>query len=235
MLEHYTIINVQEARQDAAAILDVLATVMKRRSGGKISLLNYYKEVPISFEAEVKNIDKGVVEVTVHSVQAAAIAMQKATLIQCELLPHPVVAKVLSIDAVSKFALLGSLAYATIPSERRKYVRVKVADRLDVTFRDGTKSISGQIYDISIGGVAILARDEVPIEEHDRGTVTMDLKGTSLTADCALLRKGAVNGQFKYVFELNVVNTKSEHQISHFINLQQAEIVRELREMMTKW
>jgi c-di-GMP-binding flagellar brake protein YcgR len=235
MLEHYTIVNVQDARKDEAAILDVLAAVRTGKSGGKISLLNYYKEVPISFDAEIRDIDAGVLEVSIHSVQAAAIAIQKATLIRSDRLPHPVVAKVLRLDTKNRIAFLSHLAYASIPSERRKFVRVKVADRVGATFANGAKSVSGHVLDISIGGVAVLAREEVFLEEQPRGTVSLDLKGEALVSECTLVRVGSHNGLFKYVFELNVVNTKSERQISHFINLQQADIVRELKEMVMKW
>jgi c-di-GMP-binding flagellar brake protein YcgR len=235
MLEHFTIVTLQDARKDEAAILDALTAARNGKSGGAISLLNYYKEVPISFDAKIVDIDSGVMEVSVHSVQAAAISIQKATLIQSDRLPHPVVAKVLRLDTKNRIAFLSHLAYATIPSERRKFVRVKVADRVGATFTNGAKSVSGHILDISIGGVAVLAREEVSLEEHARGTVSLDLKGDTLASECTLVRVGNHNGLFKYVFELNVVNTKSERQISHFINLQQADIVRELKEMVMKW
>lgn len=235
MLEHYTIVNVQDARKDEEAILETLASVKGGKSGSRVTLLNYHKEVPIRFEATIEHVERGAVEVSVHGVQAAVISLQKATLILCDRLPHPVVAKVLRLNSTTRLAFLGHLAYAAIPSERRKFVRVKVMDRHAASFTSNEKTVSGSVLDLSIGGVSVLAREEIPFGDCAPGTVRIDLDSSPLSAECKLLRTGHHNGLFKYVLELQAVNPKSELRISHFINLQQGEIVRELKEIMLRW
>jgi hypothetical protein len=226
---NYTLVTVEDARKDEQKILEVLTAIMNNNLPDDLMLLNYHKEVPISFRPSIKIIDRGLVEMSVHKIQGIVMRMQKTTLIKSDHLPHAVIAKVQRIDTDSNLAFLSQFCYVTIPSDRRKYVRVQVSGRFDAHFRSKQKSIHGTIRDISIGGVAILAQASNDIEVNTVGMVSMELSGIAAEIPGKLLRINDENDEKKYAIELEQ-GTKYEGLISKIITQQQGEIIRELKE-----
>lgn len=225
----YTLVIVDDARKDEEKIIEVLTAIMNDELSDDLMLLNYYKEVPISFRSSIEFIDRDLAEMSVHKLQAIVMGMQKATLIKSDHLPHAVIAKVQRIDPDSNLAFLNQFCYVAIPSDRRKYVRVQLSGRFDAHFRCNQKSINGTIRDISIGGVAILAQASNDIEVNTVGMVSMEFSGIKAEIPGKLLRISDENDQKKYAVELEAGN-KYEGLISKLIAQQQGEIIRELKE-----
>jgi c-di-GMP-binding flagellar brake protein YcgR len=228
--DQYQLLTVKDARKDEAAIIEVLSAIMTEEFSNDLVLLNYYNEIPVSFGATIERVDHGVVDLTVHRLQAVAMRMQKMTFIKSSHLPYCVIAKVLKVHREESLVLLTQFSYVNISSEQRVYVRVKVMGRVEAAFISDKVEVRGTIGDISYGGVAVVAPSGCEIKENAKGTVTLCLPAAKLEIAGTFLRVDDQQGSSKYIIKLET-DPKSEKLISHFIFQEQIEILRELKDM----
>jgi hypothetical protein len=229
MHNHYNLIPANDVRKDEETILEVLTAVKNNKVLNDIKLLNYYREVPINFGASIDHIEQGMVEMTVHQLQAGLMQLQKETLIRSSHFKHDVVAKVNRAEPEKRFAFLNSFYYAEILADRRANVRVEVNEHIETSFCAGQFLLQGKIEDISIGGIAIIAPERVGFNENTRGEIDCSLRGNRLHFPATLLRAVDAPPQKKFVFQFTP-DKKSEEIISHFVFQTQSEIIRELKE-----
>lgn len=225
MQKHYQLVTIDEVQKDEEQILEILSA---DRAG--IRLLNYYRELPVSFDASILFSDRGVVEMKVHHLQAAAMMMQKEVFIKCKGLPYDVVANVMKIRKNSQSAFLTSFHYAIITAERRVCVRVRVSEKFDATFHFNNQLIQGNIEDISFSGLSISTQNGISLEENSTGTVTIALPTTMLELSGTLLKVNHNDTSTKFIIELEMDN-KIEKCISQFMFAQQSVIIRELKDL----
>ena len=226
----YQLRTVKDVQKDEAAIIEVLEAIRDNRLSNDLVLLNYYKELPISFGANIERVERGVADLAVHKLQAVSMLMQMMTFIKSEHLPYCVIAKVLKVKKAENIALLTQFSYVHIPSEQRMYVRVTVLDRIEAFFRCGQQEVRGTIDDISYGGVAILSSQESALAGNEKGMVTLCLPATSVEIPGILLRVDHQQQDRRYVIRLEM-DPKSEKILSQFIFQEQIGILRELKDM----
>jgi len=230
MQKHYQLLTVDELQKDEAEILEVLSAIRDGRLSNDIKLLNYYRELPVSFEASIDYLERGVVDMRVHDLQAAAMLIEKETFIKSDHLAHDVIAKVIRIRKDRHLAILGFFQYVQITAERRLFVRVRVSERHDATFHYNNQLIHGQIEDISFGGISIAAPKGSVMEENVTGMVSISLPTARLEVSGKLLKVDEDDSSAKHIIELGVDN-RSERVISQFIFSQQSRIIRELKDL----
>ncbi len=231
MHNYYRLISVGDFHEDESSIIEILEAIKKNELPNDLKLLNYYKEVPISFGSEIDHIEKGLVELAVHQLQAVAIQQQKMTLMRSRHFGHDVFAKVLKVSTVKNYAFLSNFSYAQVLSDRRKHVRVKLTHNLDVVFHSQKISVKGCLKDISIGGVSIHTPENCGIEEDLKGVVNLDLCGTRLEVPGKVLRIHNEADSGSIVVQMEA-DSKSERALSQFIFKTQNEIIRELKEQI---
>lgn len=226
----YQLLTVKDPQKDEAAIIEVLSAIMADELSNDLVLLNYYKEIPVSFGATIERIEGGVVDVMVHKLQIVAMLMQKMTFIKSKHLSHCVIAKVLKVKREERVALLTQFSYVNIQSEQRMYVRVTVVGKVEAVFISDKQEVRGTIRDISYGGVAILAPKGSDIKENAMGMVTLYLPAATLDLPGTFLRSDEQHPLQKYIIKLDT-DPRSEKVISHFIFQEQIGILRELKDM----
>jgi hypothetical protein len=231
MHNYYKLLSVGDVQKNETSIIGILQAMKKNELPNDLKLLNYFKEVPISFGAEIDNIDQGLVEMTVHQLQAVTMQQQEMTLIRSKYFEHDVLVKVLKVCTEKNFAFVSNFAYAQILSDRRKHVRVKLTDNFDVVFHSQKQSIKGSLKDISIGGVAIIAPENCGIEEDLSGVVNLNLSGTKLEVPGKVLRIHNEADSRYIVIQLEA-DGKNERAISQFVFQTQNEIIRELKDQI---
>lgn len=226
----YQLLTVEDVQKDESEIINVLSAIMADELSNDLVLLNYYKEMPISFGATIERIERGVVDMMVHQLQAVAMLMEIATFIKSNHLPHCVVAKVLKVKKREGLAFLNQFAYVHIPSEERMYVRVKVMGKVQTVFCIDNQEVNGTVGDISCGGVAILASQANDIKENAKGTVTLSLPTAKLNIPGTFLRADEQQDLKKYVIKLDT-DAKSEQILSQFVFQEQSGILKEMKKM----
>jgi len=227
MFGHYTLLTVKDVQKDEASIIDVLTAIKEKRLPNDITLLNYYRELPVNFPASIEAIDRGVVQMKVHEMQLASMLIQKKTFIKSSHLPYGVIANVVRLNKTNYVAYLTQFSYVRIHADQRIYVRVKVTGKYDAAFYSDTDLVRGHIEDISFSGVAIKASKGSILDESIEGKISLYLPGKKLEVPGKLLK---IQEEGIYVFVLEV-NEKSENVLSHFIFQQQCQIIRELKEI----
>lgn len=225
MQKHYQLVTIDEVQKDEEKILEILSA-----NRAEIRLLNYYRELPVSFDASLIFSDRGVVEIKIHDLQAAAMMIQKEVFIKCKGLPYDVVAKVMKIRKNTRSAFLTSFHYAIITAERRVCVRVRVSDKFDATFHFNDQLIQGRIEDISFSGLSISTPKGISLEENSTGKVTIALPTAMIELTGKLLKVNQDNSTAKFIIELEM-DKKSEQCISQFMFAQQSVIIRELKDL----
>jgi hypothetical protein len=232
MLNLYQLLVVEDVHKDEESIIEVLSAIRSKRLPNDIRLLNYYKELPVNFRATIEVVDRGVVEMAVHELQAASMLLEKSTFIKSTHLPHTVIAKLLKVKKATNLVFLTNFSYVQIPAERRMYVRVRLSDKLDAAFHNNQELVRGLIEDISFGGLSINAPHGSVLEKNLKGTISIWLPETRLEVSGKLLKTHDDESTRKYVFELEL-DTKSERLMSQFIFKQQSRIIRELKDLYT--
>jgi hypothetical protein len=224
------LLTVKDVQQDESAIIDVLSAIKADELSNDLVLLNYYKEIPVSFGATIERIEGGVVDMIVHRLQAVSMQMEMTTFIKSDHLRYCVIAKVLKVKKRERLAFLTQFAYVHIPAEQRMYVRVKVLGRVEAVFCCDNQEVIGTVSEISCGGVAILAPQENDIKENAKGIVTLSLPAAKLNIPGTFLRVEEQSGLHKYIIKLET-DSKSEKIISQFIFHEQIVILREMKNM----
>src|SRR5512138_524782 len=94
MKDIYHLLTVVDVHKDEKAILDVLTGILNGDLSNDLRVLNYYKEIPVSYDAEIVHIDDDLVEMRVHQHQAVVMYVEKITFLKSSHFPHDVVAKI---------------------------------------------------------------------------------------------------------------------------------------------
>jgi hypothetical protein len=229
MHTYYRLLPPTDVRKDEESIIEILSAVKDDMYENDIKLLNYYREVPINFGASIDHIERGMVEMTIHPLQAVLMKLQKETLIRSCHFKHDVVAKVSKAGTEKRFAFLTGFSYVQILSDRRSNIRVEVFENVDVAVRAGQLQLQGRLKDISIGGLAIIAPEIQGVAENARVKLTLSLRGHGVELTGTVLRVLDEAPRKIYVIQYNP-DSKSDATISQYIFQTQSEIIRELKE-----
>lgn len=127
------------------------------RNHGDIKLLNVYKGLPISYDAQIHSV--GDSEIQVHSSrhQLACLYYQEETYLQMEALPFIVRSQVVSLHLGNESATLSNLEAVPNNIGKRSQIRVEPEERLIalIQFQGATMSVTAPIADISAEGAGV--------------------------------------------------------------------------------
>lgn len=231
MKDIYNYLTVEDVHKDEKAIIEVLKGIHSRRFRNDLRVLNYYKEIPVSYDATITHIDDDFVEMQVHQHQAAVMHVEKIAFLKSEHFTHDVVAKVYKSNINKSLGLLHNFSYVQIRAERRRFVRVQIFDTIIVSFRRQELTFSGRMADISLGGLSIDTAEEIAIDLEMAGVLTVEFPAGTLEIPGRLLKIFPLERGFSYVFEMEA-GSKIETAISQFIFQKQVEIIRELKDQL---
>jgi hypothetical protein len=217
----------------------VIVQFFKKMVGKRFSFLNYYKEIPVSYDATLLNVENEMAEFELHEYQAKVIHMDRKALIlshnECPF-KEDILGEAFYINTLKKKVILCKFEYAKVRSNMRRFVRVML-DRpveADMIFDDDITK--GNVKDISLGGAAmhLMSRDRIfpglelnlflklpAISSGDIIEVGMSATVVKISGECA---------PFNCVIEFHP-EKHSQQQISYYINQRQVEIIKELKEL----
>lgn len=231
MKDIYRLLTLDDVQKDGKAILDVLKRIHSGDLADDLRVLNYYKEMPVSYDAKISHIGNDLVEMQVHQNQVAVMYLEKIIFLKSSHFPHDVVAKVYSVNLNECTGKLHNFSYAQIRAERRRFVRVQIVDQIKVNFRGIDQNFTGRLIDISIGGLSLVSSVKVDIDIDTPGVLTADLPSGKLEMPGRLLKGVPMELGWSYIFEIEV-NPRIETAISQFMFQKQVEIIRELKDQL---
>lgn len=231
MKDLYHLVTVADGRKDSAAIMDVLQQIHDGKLRNDLKLLNFIREVPVSFSATLENVADDRVELSVHQNQAVMMKHDKFTLIRSAHFPHEygVHAYVALANPTKCIAILTRFAYAQIRADRRTAVRVQIHHAMPGTFVGSSGTISGNMLDISVGGISLKVQGKVDGELEDTGRFSCVLPTGKLEVPARLLKIVTTDEDCSVIFVIEP-DSKMETVISQFIFNEQIDIIKELKE-----
>ncbi|NJD37415.1 MAG: PilZ domain-containing protein [Geobacter sp.] len=218
----------------------VILQFLKGMVGQVFSFLNYYKEIPVSYDARLLSVENGMVEFEVHEYQAKVITLEKKALIRAhEKSPvsDDLVGDVFYVNVARKRAILTNFHYARIRSDLRRFVRVCLeGHRADADLHCGNEVIAATVRDISLGGVALRLSAEVPdIASDAEVNLILKLETKDAASICEIGVAGTVTKIVGDAPDLTCImefhpDRHSQQALAYYINQRQVEIIRELKE-----
>lgn len=224
-------------REDMLVILQFLQEMI----GQKFTFLNYYKEIPVSYDATLLSIENEMAEFAVHEYQAKVINMEKKTLIHSHPLssfPEDMIGEAFYVSSAKKRVILCNFGYANIRSVMRRFVRVLLDNAVEAELFFEEDILKGNVKDISLGGAAISTMSAdllVPGLEINMFLKLPELAGNSrfeIGMSATIIKVVGTSAPFTCIIEFHA-EKHSQQQIAYYINQRQVEIIKELKDINT--
>ena len=124
-------------------------------NGLPLKLLNIYKGLPISTSAKLLKLDEEEIVVKTERLQKFVMREAKRVILQSPHLPGDVETDVQTVDPKRPLAILKNPRLLHTSVNNRKHTRVAVTSRLPVLIKEGKRSYTGYMIDLSIHAVAV--------------------------------------------------------------------------------
>jgi hypothetical protein len=160
-----------------------------------LGLNNTFRGISVSYEARVIALHHDQAAFEVHKYQAAAMALEKSTLITAVFLPKPVYARVASINNTS--VNLWNFTYLQRPVIKRERLRLQPDTPTQVIFTTDNQEFSGTLVDISINGMGVLLNHPHPPPIGSLVQVRLKLAVFARTGDREIVLSGKIINQLR--------------------------------------
>lgn len=235
MIQYYDKTVRGTEREDMLVILQFMQGMI----GQTFSFLNYYKEIPVSYDATLLSIENEMAEFAVHEYQAKVINIEKKTLIYSHPLssfPEDMVGEAFYVSAAKKRVVLCNFGYAIIRSDMRRFVRVLLDHPVESELVFEGDILKGYVKDLSLGGAAISTMSSdllVPGLDINIFLKLPELNSGSLLEvgmRATIVKVVGTSAPFICFIEFHA-EKHSQQQIAYYINQRQVEIIKELKDI----
>jgi hypothetical protein len=219
--------------------MQVILQFLKGMIGQQFSFLNYYKEIPVSFDATLLSVENEMAEFIVHEYQANVINIEKKTLIHSHPLnpfPEDMIGEAFYVSSAKKRVILCNFGYTKIRSDMRRFVRVLLDNPIEAELLFEGDILKGDVVDLSLGGAAITTMsDDLLVPGLD---INIFLKLPELTGNSILevgmratiIKVVGTSAPFICLIEFHA-EKHSQQQIAYYINRRQVEIIKEFKDI----
>lgn len=229
MNDMYQIIQLAGAEKDSAQIVETLAAIKAGRLKNDLKLLNYFREIPVSYGATVETVEESYAELMVHQIQAVVISFEKVTVLKSSHFPRDVIANVNYVNIEKSRIVLSTFSYAIVRADRRMSVRVELSEPIYASFTAAGQTAGGRLNDMSLTGISITVSEDPGLPLSQNGELSVTLPIGTITVPASLLKVLTVEDGYRLVFEIEATRA-TELSISKYILQRQVEIIRELKD-----
>ena len=217
----------------------VIVQFLKGMIGQRFSFLNYYKEIPVSYDATLLNVENEMAEFEVHEYQAKAINLERRALIyshEKSQVLEDMSGEAFYINIAKKRVILCKFGYGKIRSNRRRFVRVQLDTPVGVDLAFDNDILTGSIYDLSLGGAAMLVNSKellVPGSDINVFLKLPDIQSAKIIEvgmSATVIKVVGDEAPFTCYIEFHA-EKHSQQQIAYYINQRQVEIIKELKDL----
>lgn len=229
MNEIYQRFNLAGEKKDNEQIIAVLAGIKAGRLKNDLMLLNYFREIPVSYAATVVTVEPDSAEFLVNQVQAVVISFEKVTVLKSSHFQRDVIANVNYVNVEKSTIVISTFSYALVRADRRMSVRVELTDPIFATFYYSGGNVKGRLHDLSITGVSVDIPSDPGIIVTEKGELDIKLASDLITVPASVLKVLTIPDGCRLVFEIEAIRSSEVH-ISQYIFRRQLEIIKELKE-----
>ncbi len=219
----------------------VINQAFKGMIGQRFSILSYYKEIPVSYDAKLLSVENEMAEFEVHDYQAKVISMQRKALIYANPkspFREDVFAEAFYVNIAKKRVILCKFSYAKILSNMRRFVRVDLGDiKADAVLMIDGDIIGGTIKDISLGGAALSINTSNNLLVGTEFNLFLKLPNPTnhvineVGLNAVIISVTGSGTKYNCIIEFHP-EKNSQQQIAYFINQRQVEIIKELKDLI---
>jgi hypothetical protein len=229
MNDIYQTIQLAGQQADSAQIIETLSAIKAGRLKNDLKLLNFFREIPVSYGATVETVEENHAELLVHQIQAVVISFEKVTVLKSSHFPMDVIANANYVNIEKSRIVLSSFSYALVRADRRMSVRVELSEPIYASFSAAGMTTGGRLHDLSLTGVSINVSDAPNLPISQKGELAVTLPIGTITVPASLLKVLTVEDGQRLVFEIEATRA-TELSISKYILQRQVEIIRELKD-----
>ena len=229
MNDMYQRIQLAGEKEDSVQIIAALAAIKEGRLKNDVKLLNFFREIPVSYGATVETVEESHAELLVHPIQAVVISFEKVTVLKSSHFPKDVIANVNYVNVEKSRIVLSSFCYALVRADRRMSVRVELTEPIYASFTSNGVTTGGRLHDMSLTGVSINVVDDPGFALSEKGDLAVTLPIGTITVPGSLLKVMTVLEGYRLVFEIAATRA-TESSISQYIFKRQVEIIKELKD-----
>jgi len=223
--------------EDQTDIISAFRAEVAKNPKHEIQLINYYKGLPISYNAKIATIEKDTLDLDVTPQQAASIPPERYTFIRSKLFKHTILAGVQYVSVKHKALSVRKLCYVEILAERRKHVRLEIGQPLPAMINSSTGVIKGRIIELSLGGAVMAAQLNQEIADTNI-TLSIMIPDTELDTtynvklSANLVENKNENNLGRYAYSFSDVDKVTDRIMGKYLFRLQVEIIRELKDMI---
>ncbi len=204
-----------------------------RVKGAKITVFNTYQGVPIQYHAAVVHTSEQKVYLKVHPIQeAAARFAQSIYILGTGAVENDLFARIKPVK-YKGHTLLELYDFHPLKESlyQRQSVRVQPDAPLSVVIRNGSQHLKMQLFDISLGGVALISSRQINLEENAAITLEIPerLFGKDIELNGQLIHVSRFESSDKFHIQLHL-RPSQETLIGRYIKRREQEIIQNLKQ-----
>ena len=204
-----------------------------QQSGNQLQFFNYYKEVPISSNAELLYVFGDTLAFRSNSTQSKAIQSSCYTIIRFPRFEHDIYARA-EFNADTDEITLSEFSYVEVLPDRRNTLRVKIGGLFRVQVEAGPDQFTAKLKDLSLGGCALEVPDKALLKTftyfYINFSFTLKNRPDQQLRVLSRLLRFESDGSPCRCIMLFEHDHRSEDLIGTYIAQRQSEIIRELKE-----
>ena len=228
--DFFHLVTLEDGKRDSDAIIKIFQNIHDGLLPCDVKLLNYYREIPVSFNATITGVMDDRIDMDVHQNQAVVLKQEKQTLIKCEYFPNGlgVHSFVAMTNVNSGRTILTRFAYAQITAEKRGAVRVEVDFPLTATFLAEGIELVGNVSDMSVNAISVALPIKPALEANLKGRFICVLPEGKIDVPAQVLKIIETETGSRAIITFSP-DSKLELLISQFILSLQVGIIRDLK------
>lgn len=204
-----------------------------QQSGNQLQFFNYYKEVPISSNAELLYVFGETLAFRSNGTQSKAIKSSCYTIIRSPKFEHDIYARA-EFNADTDEITLSEFSYVEVLPDRRNTLRVKIGGLFRVQVEAGPDQFTAKLKDLSLGGCALEVPDKALLKTftyfYINFSFTLKNRPDQQLRVLSRLLRFESDGCPCRCIMLFEHDHRSEDLIGTYIAQRQSEIIRELKE-----
>ncbi|ACO03219.1 MAG TPA: PilZ domain-containing protein [Persephonella sp.] len=223
--------TIEKIKKEKQEVEENEIILLLETSPDRVSIIDYFYEVPVICKSKLKSIHKNEAVFNVKHCIFKIFEPGHYVFIRIGDLSKPIKALIKDINYQHGILTLTEFSFSEIPQEKRKFVRVRVKDKILITLQKGSKTIEGFIDDISVGGIGVFTVMIDDLQVGDKLHISFILNNKDFD----------VMGEIKYITQLEDMyrigiqfldlSVKHEDIIGEFVMKRQFEILKKLREL----
>ncbi len=204
-----------------------LLSKLKSRGQKDISVIIFYKAMPIVCKSEILYVEELFVRIKTHHIKAFSIGDE--VYLKHKKIPHSIASRITNINVFDFQIEVEIIGFIDPPQDKRQHVRVVPEEPLPVTISVNNWETTGTMADISVGGIGIFIKDKDALKKLDKVKVSFNLRKGNIEVEGSIRYVEPHEDMFRVGIKYNL-NMIQEEIVNDYIMERQFEILKELKD-----